>query len=161
MPNIPVVELSLFRSVQEPKWESALGMTTVGTTVFAFLALLILFFWTITSDVFAIDGRQDDGSEERAELKLALNLLLLIVSAGALFLPMNAVWSRSRGEYSRYKLGALAGSIFLVGNMLFVSFLYTVHFGGGGNKNRRFLKKSKNKDDDDDGSGGGGNWHIA
>ena len=96
------------------------------------------FFETSTSNVFDMEAK-DDGNDqwwdqdlvnaERVALKLAWNLLFLIITCGTLFIPMKRVWHPIKGNIDRYNFGMLASSMFLVGNILFIFFWYSISFG--------------------------------
>ena len=58
--------------------------------------------------------------------KIIVNLSILIIACGTLFVPINKVAS---GVYERFNVGVLAASLFMFGNMLFVSFLYLMNIG--------------------------------
>ena len=72
---------------------------------------------------------QDLVNAERVALKLAWNLLFLIITCGTLFIPMKRVWHPIKGNIDRYNFGMLASSMFLVGNILFIFFWYSISFG--------------------------------
>ena len=61
-------------------------------------------------------------------IKITMHLLVLIVACGTLFSPIKNAASTTH-EYERFNSGMLAASMFMFGNMLFVSFWYLVNFG--------------------------------
>lgn len=116
---------------------NALTIGTIATNVAAWITLVVLFFWTAKSSVFAIEAKHDKDDqwwdldlkeEERILLKTVFNLFVLVVSCGTLFVPMKRLWSPSVGRYNRFNMGALASAMFLFGSMLFISFWYSVNF---------------------------------
>lgn len=67
--------------------------------------------------------------EERVALKIVLNVFFLTIACGTLFVPMKNVWHPSKGLYDRFNLGVLMASTFVMANICFVSFWYSVNFG--------------------------------
>ena len=108
----------------------------------SFITLVVLFFWTLTSVFSNGDDQQNQNNGEgggeyrpwwedmRAEeaegIKIVLNLGFLAVACGTLFVPISKA---SSGMYERFNEGVLAASMFMFGNMLFVSFWYELNFG--------------------------------
>mmetsp|Transcript_30440 Transcript_30440/g.55239 ORF Transcript_30440/g.55239 Transcript_30440/m.55239 type:complete len:343 (+) Transcript_30440:196-1224(+) len=103
----------------------ALAIGTVVATVAALIILTVLIVWTAIED-------QDDGG---IALKIVLNLLVLVIACGILFVPMKKGLHPPNGLYDTFNLGVLAASTFLFGNMLFVSVLSLVNLGYGEEEN--------------------------
>ena len=95
------------------------------------------FFWAAASNVFTMDAK-DDGDdrwwdmdltrEEEAALKIVFNQLVLVIAVGTLAKPILNVWHPAKGIVDRFNLGVLAASLFMVGNMCFISFWFTVNY---------------------------------
>ncbi|KAL7547458.1 hypothetical protein ACHAWF_010754 [Thalassiosira exigua] len=108
-------------------------LVTLGTLA----ALIVLFLWTAISGVFG--GGEAGGNGENGEYrpwwdfdmrledlqvaKILVNLVVLSISCGTLFIPI----SKSGGLYARFNEGVLAASMFMFGNMLFVTFWYSLN----------------------------------
>lgn len=107
-------------------------------TLPAFITLVVLLCWTATSSIFGGDADQNGNGEyrpwwdfdmrpeEMEAIKIVLNLAILTVACGTLFVPINKAGT---GMYERFNEGVLAASMFMFGNMLFVSFWYELSFG--------------------------------
>jgi len=95
------------------------------------------FFWAAASNVFSMEAK-DDGDdrwwdmdltrEEEAALKIVFNLLVLVIAMGSLAKPILRIWHPAKGRFDRFNLGVLAASLFMVGNMCFISFWFTVNY---------------------------------
>jgi len=119
-------------------------MTACGAIVLTlptFVGLLSLFIWVISAggnNNNNNNNNQNNGEyrpwwdyfdmddEEMQSVKLIMNLVVLIIACGTLFVPINKAHS---GVYERFNVGVLASSMFMFGNMLFVSFWYLANFG--------------------------------
>eukprot|EP00578_Thalassiosira_sp_NH16_P028797 CAMPEP_0181089714 /NCGR_PEP_ID=MMETSP1071-20121207/7450_1 /TAXON_ID=35127 /ORGANISM="Thalassiosira sp., Strain NH16" /LENGTH=381 /DNA_ID=CAMNT_0023171681 /DNA_START=87 /DNA_END=1232 /DNA_ORIENTATION=- len=112
-------------------------------TLPAFIVLVVLFCWTVTSNIFGDNqAEQNNGGngeggyrpwwdmdmrpEEMEGVKMILNLLFLVLACATLFAP---IMKSGQGFYQRFNEGVLSASMFMFGNMLLVSFFYTVNFG--------------------------------
>lgn len=104
-------------------------------TLPSLVALIVLSFWTMTTN--SNQNRNGEGEhrswydfdfrrEEVENAKILLNLFMLTISCGTLLVPITKV---SSGLYARYNVGTLAGSMYMFGNMLVVSFWYLLNFG--------------------------------
>jgi len=118
----------------------SLGSLACVVTLPAFIALLTLFFWTVTSNIFGNDDNNNDEQqrgwwedmnreEKRNGLKLIINLLGLCIACGTLMVPISMARS---GVQEKFNVGVLAASLFMFGNMLFVSFWYQIDLDGIG-----------------------------
>ena len=111
-------------------------------TLPTFITLVTLFFWTVTSNIFgdeADNGGWDyhnenswwdnvDMKPEKMDgIKLVLNLLLLAIASGTLLAPISLAES---GQHMKFNEGSLAASMFMFGNLLFVSFWYHLYIDG-------------------------------
>ena len=103
----------------------SLGSLACVVTLPAFIALLSLFFWTVTSNIFGNDDNGNDEQqrgwwedmnreEKRNGLKLIINLLGLCVACGTLMVPISMARS---GVQEKFNVGVLAASLFMFGNM--------------------------------------------
>ena len=115
-------------------------MIAPGITIVSFITLLALLIWTSASGIFGNDDANNGGEnngdyrpwwadmrrEELEAIKIILNLVFLIIACGSLYFPISKAGS---GYYDRFNEGVLAASIFMFGNMLFVSFWYSMNFG--------------------------------
>ena len=102
----------------------SLGSLACVITLPAFIALLTLFFWTVTSNIFGNDNNNNDEQrgwwedmnreEKRNGLKLIINLLGLCIACGTLMVPISMARS---GLQEKFNVGVLAASLFMFGNM--------------------------------------------
>ena len=104
-------------------------------TLPAFITLTVLFVWT-TIGTFSNNEANNEGEyrpwydfdfgpEGDGAIKVILNLLILTASCSTLFMPISKAGT---GLYDRFNEGALAASLFMFGNMLFVTFWYQMNF---------------------------------
>jgi len=117
----------------------SLGSLACVITLPSFIALLTLFFWTLASNIFGNDNNNDEQQrgwwedmnreEKRNGLKLIINLLGLCIACGTLMVPISMARS---GVQEKFNVGVLAASLFMFGNMLFVSFWYQIDLDGIG-----------------------------
>lgn len=110
-------------------------------TLPAFITLTVLFFWTATSGIVGGNDANGEGGQGGGEyrpwwdfelgpeggeaLKIIINLFILVLSCATLLVPINKAGT---GLYERFNEGVLAASLFMFGNMLFVSFWYQINF---------------------------------
>lgn len=106
----------------------SLAIASIVTAISTVIILVVLIVWTaVSSGIISLEANDDDDGA----LKTLLNLLVLVIACGALFVPMKRGWRPSEGPHDRFNLGVLAAYAFLVGNMFFVSFWYLVNLTFG------------------------------
>jgi len=105
----------------------SLGSLAMLVALPSFIALLTLFFWTVTSNIFGNDNNNDGNGEQQRDwwedmnreekrngLKLIINLLGLCIACGTLMVPISMARS---GLQEKFNVGVLAASLFMFGNM--------------------------------------------
>lgn len=104
-------------------------------TLPAFIGLITLLLWTSFSNIFGNpeednnDGQGgnngewnwDMNREKMVGVKIVLNLVVLVIACATLLVPISS-------PSSQFNNGALASSLFMFGNMLFISFWYQMNF---------------------------------
>jgi len=116
-------------------------MTACGAavlTVPTFAALVVLLFWVLAAGSGGNQQNNNNGEyrpwwdfdfrpEQMQSIKIDVNLIVLIVACGTLFVPINKAAS---GVYERFNVGVLASSMYMFGNMLLLSFWYLANLAG-------------------------------
>eukprot|EP00592_Proboscia_alata_P002324 CAMPEP_0194370524 /NCGR_PEP_ID=MMETSP0174-20130528/18824_1 /TAXON_ID=216777 /ORGANISM="Proboscia alata, Strain PI-D3" /LENGTH=370 /DNA_ID=CAMNT_0039148031 /DNA_START=264 /DNA_END=1376 /DNA_ORIENTATION=- len=131
----------------------AIGFCFVNIVAISSIIGLLISYATGKIYEYDEDGERENREEDQG-LKLLFDLVYLMLTSGALFVPAWRIWSFS-GTVSRLNLGTLAGSVLMFTNMMFVSFFYfktfeTENDDEEGNDRNRILEDGDEEEEEMD-----------